>query len=77
MATPRRRRRQTPFDRAPEFERLARIGHRLRGNAKTYGFDELSDWGTRLETAGEERDGAEARTAFEGISTYVADKSLR
>jgi HPt (histidine-containing phosphotransfer) domain-containing protein len=55
-----------------DFERLGRIGHRLRGNAKTYGFAELSELGTRLESAAEQRDGSESLKTFEAISAYVS-----
>jgi HPt (histidine-containing phosphotransfer) domain-containing protein len=34
-----------------DFETIARLGHNMRGNGPSYGFDELAEIGERLEDA--------------------------
>jgi HPt (histidine-containing phosphotransfer) domain-containing protein len=50
---------------------LQRIGHQLRGNALSYGFDELSVIGTQLETASKNNDFTEATQLVKKIKQYV------
>lgn len=38
------------------YEPAIRIGHILKGNGSTFGFDELSDLGKDIEQAGENED---------------------
>lgn len=39
-----------------DFEEIADIGHKLRGNGATFGFPELSELGERLELGARARD---------------------
>lgn len=50
---------------------LQRIGHQLRGNALSYGFDELSVIGTQLEAASKNSDFIEAKQLVSKIKQYV------
>ncbi len=38
-----------------DFMRLERVGHQLKGNGVTFGFSDLSEIGTELEKAAQER----------------------
>ena len=50
---------------------LQRVGHQLRGNAISYGFDELSTIGTQLETASKNHNFREAGELVKQIKNYV------
>jgi HPt (histidine-containing phosphotransfer) domain-containing protein len=39
-----------------DLETIERIGHKMKGNAETFGFDPLADIGISLENAAQERD---------------------
>jgi HPt (histidine-containing phosphotransfer) domain-containing protein len=54
-----------------EASYLQRIGHQLRGNALSYGFDELSTIGTQLEAASKINDFHEAEQLVKQIKNYV------
>jgi HPt (histidine-containing phosphotransfer) domain-containing protein len=43
---------------AQDYERLARMGHRIRGSASPYGFGQLGEIAATLETAARQRDRA-------------------
>ena len=38
-----------------DFKTFEMIGHRLAGSAKSYGFEELGDWGRKLEYAAQDK----------------------
>ncbi|WP_373997564.1 Hpt domain-containing protein [Bdellovibrio bacteriovorus] len=40
----------------PDWEFVAKVGHQIKGNAKTFEFPSLSDLGSRLEEAGKTKD---------------------
>ncbi len=50
---------------------IAAIAHKLAGNAGGYGFQELTDIGRRLETAGKASDKAQIGIEIENISNYL------
>lgn len=54
-----------------EAQVLERAGHQLRGNAISYGFAPLSDFGSKLETASKEKDFNQAKHWVEEIQKYV------
>lgn len=52
-----------------DFELLARMAHRIRGNAASYGFAGLGDISAALETAAEQED---ADASAEALDQYDA-----
>ena len=50
-----------------DFQLLARMAHRIRGSAASYGFTGLGDISARLETAAEQED---ARRSDEALAQY-------
>ena len=45
---------------ASNFKKMETIGHRLKGNAKSYGFEDLGKLGARLELASKEKNSTQA-----------------
>lgn len=60
-----------------DFEGVRVIGHNLKGSGSSYGFPEITAIGLRLQTAGEERDGASAQTASAELRAEMASISAR
>ncbi len=55
-----------------DFETVARIAHRLRGEGASYGFDKVSALGRALEDAAKQSDEAVARRLAEELVSYLA-----
>jgi CheY-like chemotaxis protein/HPt (histidine-containing phosphotransfer) domain-containing protein len=55
-----------------DFETVARIAHRLKGEGASYGFDKVSALGRALEDAAKQRDEAVARRLAEELVSYLA-----
>ncbi len=53
------------------FEKIQSLGHRLKGNAKSYGFEELGWIGKRLEEAAEKTDAAEIQSLIFETESYL------
>ncbi len=53
------------------FDKIQSLGHRLKGNAKSYGFEELGWIGKRLEEAAEKKDAEEIQTLISETETYL------
>ncbi len=56
-----------------DWERLRTIGHRLKGNARTYGFAPLGELGARLEEAAQAQDSHAANITVSGIREFLAE----
>jgi|688.fasta_scaffold2179372_1 HPt (histidine-containing phosphotransfer) domain-containing protein len=54
------------------YREFNRIGHQLRGNAPSYGFEDLSDVGLEIETAGKSCDGHKARKAVLALKNWLS-----
>jgi two-component system sensor histidine kinase/response regulator len=54
-----------------DFKSLQMIGHRLKGNAKTYNFGALADIGAELESAAEREDFAAVRSLVERAEKFI------
>jgi len=54
-----------------EWARLKDIGHRLKGNAKTYGFEELGRLGARLEEVALPKDAGATQDCIRLLQDYV------
>jgi HPt (histidine-containing phosphotransfer) domain-containing protein len=50
-----------------DFDTIARTGHNLKGNARTFGFGALEDLGRRLETAARKQVSMEIEMVLEEI----------
>jgi HPt (histidine-containing phosphotransfer) domain-containing protein len=59
---------------AGQFDVLARIGHQLKGNASTYGYEELAELGRKMEHAAEDLLLKEARDCLFTLKAWVEDK---
>jgi signal transduction histidine kinase/DNA-binding response OmpR family regulator len=53
------------------FDRIKTLGHRIRGNAKSYGFPELGDFGTALEQSAENQNSEEIFGILEKAEIYL------
>ena len=51
-----------------DFDTIQTVGHKLKGNAGSYGFDELTRLGNILEEAGKSRD---LHTAERSLTEYA------
>jgi HPt (histidine-containing phosphotransfer) domain-containing protein len=54
-----------------DYEALSRLGHRIRGEGGSYGFEELTEIGTALEIAAKARDLAAIRKSAQELTTYL------
>lgn len=54
-----------------EFGTLERIGHQMKGNATSFGFDDLAVIGENLETAAKNQDLARAQDITKNFQTYL------
>lgn len=54
-----------------EYEAFHKIGHQLKGNAATFGYDSLGLLGERMEKAGEARDRAEAESCLTELQGWL------
>jgi HPt (histidine-containing phosphotransfer) domain-containing protein len=55
-----------------DFDFLEKIGHQVRGNAQSFGFDELSPVGTNLEKAAKAKDLSMARKIVENFGEILS-----
>ncbi len=58
-----------------EYKNLERAGHRMKGNALSYGFPDLGLLGGELELAAKAEDGLKVREAVARIEVYLAQAS--
>lgn len=54
-----------------DFDVFVRIGHQLKGNAITFGFEPLSEIGERLESSGKQQDRQKMQKALNDFETYI------
>ncbi len=54
-----------------DFSFLEKIGHQVKGNAQSFGFDELSPVGIALEKAAKSKDLAQAKTIVKRFGEIV------
>jgi HPt (histidine-containing phosphotransfer) domain-containing protein len=60
---------------AGQFDVLARIGHQLKGNASTYGYEELAELGRKMEHAAEGKLLNEARDCLFTLKAWVGERN--
>src|ERR1700733_1830871 len=54
-----------------DFDTIQTVGHKLKGNAGSYGFDELTRLGKILEEAGKQRDLPSAQRSLSEYADYL------
>jgi HPt (histidine-containing phosphotransfer) domain-containing protein len=54
-----------------DFDALGRVGHRLKGEGGSYGFDLVSSYGALIERAAGERNVVPIRQYARELSTYL------
>jgi HPt (histidine-containing phosphotransfer) domain-containing protein len=54
------------------FDEFKRIGHQLKGNAASFGYNDLEKIAVRLEAAGESRDAQEAAHQLDSFRTWLS-----
>jgi HPt (histidine-containing phosphotransfer) domain-containing protein len=54
-----------------DFEELARIGHKLKGEGGSYGFDAISHYGAEIEQAARSRDAVTIRHYANELAAYL------
>ncbi|MGH7918137.1 MAG: Hpt domain-containing protein [Candidatus Binataceae bacterium] len=54
-----------------DYDTLARLGHRMKGEGGGYGFDAITDFGAALEEAAQHQDAATASQCAERLATYL------
>lgn len=59
-----------------DFETVARIGHTLKGNGSSYGFDALSELGRDIELAGRETDADRAASLAETVRSFIENVDI-
>lgn len=55
-------------------EVFKRIGHQIRGNAASFGFEDLADIGTRMEDLDSSTLAAEGHEILAHLNTWIAKK---
>jgi HPt (histidine-containing phosphotransfer) domain-containing protein len=58
---------------AGNLEPFQRIGHQLKGNGATYGYDELGELGRRMEEAGNAKDSSVAEECLSKFIRWISD----
>lgn len=54
-----------------KVESFLRVGHQLKGNALTFGYDELTDLGKRIEAAGEAADFSAGEVCVDELEAWI------
>jgi len=54
-----------------DFDKLAKIGHQIKGNARTFGHEKLAEIAERLEASAIERDTTQVRYLLRLFSSWI------
>jgi HPt (histidine-containing phosphotransfer) domain-containing protein len=54
-----------------DLSEFLKLGHQLKGNAATFGYEELAELGRRMEVAGESKDRATAESCLEEYRKWL------
>lgn len=55
-----------------DFATLQSLGHKLKGNAGGYGFDQMGEMGAAMENGAKANDAAAIEIAIKGIENYLS-----
>ena len=55
-----------------DFKLLERVGHQIKGNATTFGFDELSAIAIEMETSALKKDVEKLKSNLKRFETYLS-----
>lgn len=58
-----------------EFEVLSKIGHQLKGNAATFGYESLAELGRKMEEAAETRSLPDASQCLFALKAWVQEQA--
>lgn len=64
---------QITLSEVPDWELMKRVGHQIKGNAATFGFSELTDFGKNLEQAAVQADLQKALEVNQMLQNRVRD----
>ena len=56
-----------------EYQRIAEMGHNLKGTGRSYGHDGISEIGRALEEAASARDASAVRRQADALAGYIRD----
>ncbi len=56
---------------AGNFDEIRLLGHRMKGSGGSYGFDEISEIGEKLECAAQHHDEEQIRSAINWLERYL------
>lgn len=59
------------FYRQQDFDKIAKVGHQLKGNGSTFGHPELSNIGKNLEEAAKDHDKEMLNIALKDFSHWI------
>ncbi|HKV56220.1 MAG TPA: Hpt domain-containing protein [Candidatus Binataceae bacterium] len=62
---------------AGDFDALSRIGHRLKGEGGSYGFDSVSEYGAEIERAAKMRDAAAVLQCAARLAEYLETVEIK
>ena len=57
-----------------QFEVLSRVGHQLRGNAVTFGHEDLAELGRKMERAAEARSLSDGEDCLYALKAWVQER---
>ncbi len=58
------------------FSEITKVGHQLKGNGAMFGFNELSDIGSRLETAAKNNDQEKVKVILQEFKEWFDENHL-
>lgn len=58
-----------------QFEVLARVGHQLKGNAATYGYESLAELGRKMEHAAEVHSVKEGQECLYSLKAWLHEQT--
>jgi HPt (histidine-containing phosphotransfer) domain-containing protein len=59
-----------------DFETVRTLGHRMKGAGGSYGFDPITDIGSRLEQAGLAKNADEIKSLMAELAAYLDDVTV-
>ena len=60
-----------------DFDAIARMGHKMKGNGQTFGFPEISEIGAALEKFGIAQDSEKLQSSISDFKTWITSNSGR
>lgn len=64
------------FLKESNFLEITKVGHQLKGNGSMFGYDDLSDIGSRLEIAAKNNDESEVKKVLDEFKNWFNENHL-